>query len=90
MRNIVNALLLRQGSVLLARRSPHPKAYPGLWSFPGRHVQAGETLEQALIRLQPRQLRAEVGDAKDSGALLADQKERLIMIGARSSAKDAT
>jgi 8-oxo-dGTP diphosphatase len=50
MRNIVNALLLRQGSVLLARRSPHRKAYPGLWSFPGGHVEAGETLEQALIR----------------------------------------
>ena len=50
MRNVVNALLLRQGIVLLARRSPHRKAYPGLWSFPGGHVEAGETLEQALIR----------------------------------------
>jgi mutator protein MutT len=50
MRNVVNALLLRQGSVLLARRSPHRKAYPGLWSFPGGHVEAGETLEQALTR----------------------------------------
>lgn len=56
MRNIVNALLLRRGSVLLARRSPHRKAYPGLWSFPGGHVDAGETLEQALIR----ELREEV------------------------------
>ena len=50
MRNIVNAMLLKQGSVLLARRSPHRKVYPGLWSFPGGHVEAGETLEQALIR----------------------------------------
>ena len=50
MRNVVNALLLREGSVLLARRSPHRKAYPGLWSFPGGHVEAGETLEQALTR----------------------------------------
>ena len=50
MRNVVNALLLRQGSVLLARRSPHRKAYPGLWSFPGGHVETGETLEQALTR----------------------------------------
>ena len=50
MRNVVNALLLRQGSILLARRSPHRKAYPGLWSFPGGHVEAGETLEQALTR----------------------------------------
>ena len=50
MRNVVNALFLRQGSILLARRSPHRKAYPGLWSFPGGHVEAGETLEQALTR----------------------------------------
>jgi mutator protein MutT len=50
MRNVVNALFLRQGSVLLARRSPHRKAYPSLWSFPGGHVEAGETLEQALTR----------------------------------------
>ncbi|MDR6874746.1 mutator protein MutT [Bosea sp. BE125] len=50
MDDIVNALLLKDDAVLLARRSPHRKAYPGLWSFPGGHVQAGETLEQALIR----------------------------------------
>ena len=50
MRVIVNALLLRGGSVLLARRSPQRKAYPDLWSFPGGHVEAGETLEEALTR----------------------------------------
>ncbi len=31
-RLIVNAVMLRGGAVLLARRSPHRKAYPGLWS----------------------------------------------------------
>ena len=39
MRSIVNALLLRQGKVLLARRSPRRNAYSGLreamW-MPGR------------------------------------------------------
>lgn len=44
MRNIVNALLLREGKVLLARRSRHRKAYPDLWSFPGGHVEGDETL----------------------------------------------
>ncbi len=50
MRVIVNALLLQGGNVLLARRSAMRKAYPDLWSFPGGHVEAGETLEDALIR----------------------------------------
>lgn len=50
MRVIVNALLLQGGSVLLARRSPQRNAYPDLWSFPGGHVEAGETLEEALTR----------------------------------------
>ena len=50
MRTIVNALLARNGAVLLARRSAHRAAYPGLWSFPGGHVEPGETLEAALAR----------------------------------------
>jgi 8-oxo-dGTP diphosphatase len=50
MRNIVNALLMQEGTVLLARRSPQRKAYPGLWSFPGGHVEENETLVEALIR----------------------------------------
>lgn len=50
MRNIVNAVLLRGNRVLLARRSPRRKAYGGLWSFPGGHVEPGETFEEALAR----------------------------------------
>lgn len=50
MRNIVNALLLCEGKVLLARRSRHRKAYPDLWSFPGGHVEGDETFDEALRR----------------------------------------
>ena len=50
MRNIVNALLIREGEILLARRSPQRKAYPDCWSFPGGHVESGETIEEALFR----------------------------------------
>jgi 8-oxo-dGTP diphosphatase len=57
MRNIVNGLLVRQGTVLLARRSLHRKAYPGLWSFPGGHVEENESLLEALAR----ELREEIG-----------------------------
>ncbi|MBK6706233.1 MAG: NUDIX domain-containing protein [Sphingomonadales bacterium] len=50
MRNIVNALLLHEDKILLARRSQHRKAYPDRWSFPGGHVETGETIEDALSR----------------------------------------
>jgi 8-oxo-dGTP diphosphatase len=50
LRDIVNALLLREGKILLARRSRARKAYPNLWSFPGGHVEKGETFEAALMR----------------------------------------
>ncbi len=50
MQHIVNALFVRDGAVLLARRSPQRRSYPETWSFPGGHVEEGETLEEALIR----------------------------------------
>ncbi len=50
MRVIVNALLLQGANILLARRSATRKAYPDVWSFPGGHVELGETLEEALTR----------------------------------------
>jgi 8-oxo-dGTP diphosphatase len=59
MRNVVNALFVQNGAVLLGRRSPQRKAYPNLWSFPGGHVEKNETLDEALIR----ELREEVGVA---------------------------
>jgi 8-oxo-dGTP diphosphatase len=56
-RHIVNALLLRGSTVLLAKRSPRRRAYPGLWSFPGGHVEQGESLPEAL----GRELQEEIG-----------------------------
>jgi len=48
--DIVNAILFREGDILLAKRSPNRKAYPDKWSLPGGHVEPGETLEAALVR----------------------------------------
>src|SRR5262249_10278441 len=57
MPEIVNGILLQRDLVLLARRSRTRRAYAGRWSFPGGHVEAGESHEQAL----GRELQEEIG-----------------------------
>jgi 8-oxo-dGTP diphosphatase len=57
MRTIVNGLLTLKGRLLLAKRGPHRASYPRLWTFPGGHVEANETLPGALVR----ELREEIG-----------------------------
>lgn len=57
MRQIVNALLLRDHQTLMAHRAPDRATYPNSWSFPGGHVADAETLEQALAR----ELHEEIG-----------------------------
>lgn len=57
MRIITNGLLLKDGLVLLARRSPQRRAYPNTWSFPGGHLETAETREEGLVR----ELQEEVG-----------------------------
>jgi 8-oxo-dGTP diphosphatase len=49
-RDIVNALFVRDGMVLLARCGPYRTTYAGLWSFPGGHIEQHETLTEALVR----------------------------------------
>ena len=43
----VSASIWRDGKVLLVQRAKPPK---GIWAFPGGHVEAGETLQQAAAR----------------------------------------
>lgn len=57
MPEIVNGILLQRNQVLLAKRSTTRRAYAGRWSFPGGHVEAGESHEQALCR----ELQEEIG-----------------------------
>ena len=44
----VSIAVWREGNVLLVQRGKQPNK--GLWSFPGGHVELGETLEQAALR----------------------------------------
>ncbi|MEQ1735669.1 MAG: NUDIX domain-containing protein [Rhodoglobus sp.] len=42
--------MVRDGRALLVHRSPDREVYPGVWDFPGGHVEAGETPATALVR----------------------------------------
>lgn len=45
----VGAILLKDGALLLGRRSAH-RSYPDCWDLIGGRVEPGETIEQALVR----------------------------------------
>jgi 8-oxo-dGTP diphosphatase len=47
--NVVGAVVVRNETVLSARRSPS-MSLPGLWEFPGGKIESGETAERALQR----------------------------------------
>ncbi len=66
MAEIVNGLLLQDQHVLMAHRSAHRSTYANTWSFPGGHVETGETLEQALVR----ELTEEIGISATSWRFL--------------------
>jgi mutator protein MutT len=55
--DIAAGMLYGRGRLLLGKRSARRTAYPGVWDLPGGHVEAGETVEQALVR----ELREELG-----------------------------
>ncbi len=46
---VVGAVIVREGSILCARRGP-AGALPGMWEFPGGKIEAGETPPEALRR----------------------------------------
>lgn len=54
---VVVAALLGPAGILLCRRSPASRAYPGRWDFPGGHIEDGESAGDALVR----ELREELG-----------------------------
>ncbi|ALN91654.1 MULTISPECIES: NUDIX hydrolase [Lysobacter] len=47
---MVGAVLIRDGRLLLGLRNAYKRLAPNCWDILGGHVEAGETLEQALLR----------------------------------------
>lgn len=62
--------LVRDGRVLLARRSMRKRALPGAWDLPGGVVEVSESPVEALVRELREELAVEV-DA-DSASLLCE------------------
>ena len=56
----VAGAMVSHGRVLLVRRSPDARYYPDVWDLFGRHVEAGESLEEALRREAREELGVEV------------------------------
>jgi 8-oxo-dGTP pyrophosphatase MutT (NUDIX family) len=47
---VVCGLLVRDGQALLVHRTPDRAIFPGVWDFPGGHVEPDETAPVALVR----------------------------------------
>ena len=56
----VTGALIRDGKVLLVKRSPHMRFYPDVWDLFGGHVEGGESSEDALLREAMEELQVEI------------------------------
>ncbi len=68
----VGALFIDGDRVLLGLRAPTKKAWPGHWDSIGGRVEAGETLEAALVR----EVQEEIGVTPVAFELIATVRER--------------
>ena len=59
---IATAVLVRDGLVLLAHRTPMRQAYPDCWGFVGGHVEPGELPHQAVRRECLEEVGVEIHD----------------------------
>src|SRR5680860_1804161 len=73
---VVGAAILRNGTVLAARRTTPPEA-AGRWEFPGGKVEPGESPEAALVREVSEELgcRVEVTGWLAGAVPIADHHE---------------
>ena len=72
MRHCSCALFVRDGRLLLGRRSPAKRFYPGVWDLIGGHARPGETPEAALLR----EVEEEIGSIPTEFSLLETAPER--------------
>ena len=56
----VTGALVRDGKVLLVKRAPHMRFYPGVWDLFGGHIERDESPEDALRREAMEELGIEI------------------------------
>ncbi len=81
MRTCSCALFVRDGLILLGRRSPAKAWLPGVWDLIGGHAAAGETPEEAFLR----ETEEEIGSLPEAYALLDTLVYRELWEGSRIS-----
>ena len=65
----VAGAIVSDGKVLLVRRSPAARHYPDVWDLFGGHVEAGESLDEALRREAREELGVEIESFHPLGAV---------------------
>ena len=65
----VAGALIRDGKVLLVKRSPHVRHYPGVWDLMGGHVEGDESLEDALRREAFEELQVAIESFRPLGTI---------------------
>ena len=50
MKTVVKAIIKKKGKILLIKRSPNVKYYPGAWDLPGGNPEQNEELNEAIKR----------------------------------------
>ena len=56
----VTGALVRDGKVLLVKRAPNMRSYPGVWDLFGGHIEGEESPEDALCREAMEELGIEI------------------------------
>ena len=66
---VAGAMIVREGEILLGRRSPHRRICPNTWDLIGGHLEAGETADQALVRELGEEIGVEPTDYRLLGVI---------------------
>ena len=65
----VAGALIRDGKILLVRRSPQRRFYPDVWDLFGGHIEGDETAEDALRREALEELQVEIESFRVLGTI---------------------